>query len=86
MEIILVILRGLESLESLVKLAKNKCESLKSINLAKAEWLVAVRRISVTKTLHLLVENDNHLVEGLLDIRVSISTMLVGVVHLVSKL
>jgi hypothetical protein len=98
METIFVILRELESLESLVKLAKNKCdESLESLILAKVERLVAVRRINVNKThhnktLHLLVEINNHLLEGLLDIGTSMSIMSVGVVrelsimHLVSRL
>jgi hypothetical protein len=98
MEIIFVILKELEYVESLVKLAKSKCdESLKSIILAKAEGLMAVRRINVNKThhnktLHLLVEINNHLVEGLLDIGASMSIMLAGVVrelsimHLVSRL
>jgi hypothetical protein len=45
METILVILRELEFLESLIKLGKKKCdESLKFVNLAKAEGLMAVRR------------------------------------------
>jgi hypothetical protein len=95
METILVILGELESLESLVKFAKkNHDENLKSINLTKVEGLVVVRRISVNKnhhnkTLHLLVEISNHLVEGLVDTWASMSVMSadvvgeLGIIHLV---
>jgi hypothetical protein len=81
METILIILGELESLESLIKLAKKKCdENLKLVNLAKVKRLMAIRRINVNKnhhnkTFHLLVEIDNHLVEVLLDIRASMSIM-----------
>jgi predicted aspartyl protease len=95
METILVILGELESLESLVKFAKkNHDENLKSVNLTKVEGLVVVRRISVNKnhhnkTLHLLVEINNHLVEGLVDTWASMSVMSadvvgeLGIIHLV---
>jgi hypothetical protein len=58
-------------------LAKKKHdEGLKSINLTKMERPTAVNRINVhknhrNKTLHLLVEINNHLVEGLVDIGAS---------------
>ncbi len=97
METILAILRKLESLESLIKLAKKKQdEGLKLVNLTKVEGLIVVHRINIhknhrIKTLHLLVELNNNLLEGLMDIGASMSIMSVvvvcelGIMHLVSK-
>jgi hypothetical protein len=79
METILVIPWKLKSLENLIKLAKKKHdEGLKSINLTKIERPTIVNRINVhknhrNKTLHLFVEINNHLVEGLVDIGASMS-------------
>jgi hypothetical protein len=87
METILVLLGELKSLESLVELVKNEHdENLKLVNIIKVEGLVVLRRISVNKnhhnkTLHLLVEINSHLEEGLVDIGVSMSMMLASVVH-----
>ncbi len=83
-------------MESFVKLAKKKHdENLKLVNLTKAKGLVVVKRISVnknhhSKTFHLLVEINNHLVEGLVDTGASMSVMSasvvreLGIIHLVS--
>jgi hypothetical protein len=73
METILVIPGELESLKSLVKLARKKCnEGLKTFNLTKVEGFHAIRRISINKnhcnkTLHFLVEISNNLIKGLVD-------------------
>jgi hypothetical protein len=84
-------------LESLVKLAKKKKdEGLKSINLTKVEGPPTVYRINIhknshNKTLHLLVELNNNLLEGLVDIGASMSIMFtivvreLGIVHLMIK-
>ncbi len=94
-ETILTILNELESLESLVKLARKKCdEGLKTVNLTKVEGSHAIRRINIdkncnNKTLHLLVEINNNMIEGLVDIGTFMSIMLVaiiqklGIMHLV---
>jgi hypothetical protein len=83
-------------LESFVKLVKKKHdENLKSVNLTKAKGLMVVRWINVnknhhSKTFHLFVEIYNHLVEGLVDTRASMSVMLasvvreLGIIHLIS--
>jgi hypothetical protein len=87
----------LESLESLVKLAKKKRdEGFKSINLTKVEGPLAVRKINIhnnsrSKTLHLLIELSNNLLEGLMDTITSMSVMFtsmvheLGIMHLVSQ-
>jgi hypothetical protein len=77
METILVIPRKLKNLESFMKLAKKKHdEGLKLINLTKMERPTIVNRINVhknhhNKTLHLLMEINNHLVEKLVDTNAS---------------
>jgi hypothetical protein len=86
MESILAIPGELESLESLVKLARKKHdESLKTINLTKAESSHAVQKIRINKsnynkTLHLLVEISNHMVKGLMDMGTSMFVMSANVV------
>ncbi len=81
METILVILGKLKSLENFIKLAKKKHdEGLKSINLTKMERPTIVNGINVhknhrNKTLHLLMEINNHLVEGLVDTSASMSVI-----------
>ncbi len=98
METILVIPGELESLENLVKLAREKCdEGLKTINLTKMEGSRVVRRIIInknhrSKTLHLLVEINNNLIKGLVDTSTFMSIMSATIVkeliimHLVSGL
>jgi hypothetical protein len=97
METILAILRKLESVESLFKLAKKKRdEGLKSINLTKVERPPIVRRINIqknsrNKTLHLLIELNDNLLEGLVDNDASMLIMFIvvvhelGIMHLVSR-
>jgi hypothetical protein len=87
----------LESLESLVKIAKKKKdEVLKSINSTKVEGPPTVCRINIhknsdNKTLHLLVELNNNLFEGLVDTNASMSIMStivvceLGIMHIVFK-
>jgi len=94
-KIILIIFDELESLESLVKLArKNHDESLKTINLTKVEGSHAIQRISITKnchnkTLRFLVEISNNLIKGLVHISAFMSIMSatiiqkLGIMHLV---
>jgi hypothetical protein len=87
METILMIPGELEHLESSVKLAKRKRDleatenqvlvvsvipSLKKICINKTHW---------SKTLHLLVEISNYIVEGLVDTGASMSIMAVAVVR-----
>ncbi len=86
----------MESLESLVKLTKKKRdEGLKLVNLTKVKGPPIVRRISIhknshSKTLHLLVELNNNLLEGLVDTDASMSVMFIamvrelGIMHLMS--
>jgi hypothetical protein len=81
METILSILSELEYLESLVKFIwKKKDDSLKSSNFIKLEKTLAIHKICINKchqnkTLHLLIEVNNHLIEGLVDIGTLISIM-----------
>jgi len=93
-EIILAILDELESLENMVKLTRKKRdEGLKTINLTKVEGSHAIQKININKncrnkTLHLLVEINNNLIKGLVDIRASMSIMSttiiqkLGIMHL----
>jgi hypothetical protein len=86
METILSILGKLEYLESLMKLTrKKKGGSLKITNLMKPKETPIIQQICVNKshqnkTLHLLVEISNHLVEGLVGTDASMSIMAIGVV------
>ncbi len=87
METILFIPRELEHLESLVKLARRKRDSEANEN----QVLVlsanpSLRKIYVnkthrSKTLHLLVEISNYVVEGLVDTGASMSVMAAAVVR-----
>jgi hypothetical protein len=71
LETILVIPRELESFESLVKLAKKKCdEGLKTINLTKVERSHVIQRFNIhknhhNKTIYLLIEINNNFIERL---------------------
>ncbi len=86
MESILAILGELESLESLVKLARKKHnEGLKTINVTKVESSYVVQKININKshynkTLHLLVEISNHMVKGLVKMGTSMFVMSISVV------
>jgi hypothetical protein len=81
METILAIPDKLESMESMVKSTRRKHnEGTKIVNLTKVERTHVVHKININqnyhiKTLHLLVEIKNNFVEGLVDIRASMSMM-----------
>jgi hypothetical protein len=87
METILSILREMEYLKSFMKLTrKKKDDSLKSSNLIKLEETLVIHKICInncheTKTLHLLIEVNNYLIEGLVDTRTLMSIMATRMVH-----
>jgi predicted aspartyl protease len=96
METILMIPGELEHLESLVKLAKRKRDSEATENqVSVVSAIPALRKICInkthrSKTLHLLVEINNYVVEGLVDTGASMSVVAVvvvrelGMMHLVT--
>jgi len=79
METIMKILGKLEYLERLVKLAiRRKDEKVSKNQVAIVNNTLVVRRISMnknyrSKTMHLLVEINNRMIEGLVDIGASMS-------------
>ncbi len=97
METILMIPGELEHLESLVKLARRKRDSEVTENqVSVVSAVLALRKIYInkthrSKTLHLLVEINNYVVEGLVDTRASMSVMAavavreLGMMHLVTR-
>jgi len=97
METILMIPRELEHLESLVKLARWKKDSEAIENqVSMVSAILALRKIYInkthrSKTLHLLVEINNYVVERLVDTGASMSVMTVaivrelGIMHLVTR-
>jgi len=96
METILMIPGELEHLESLVKLARRKRDSKTTENqVSVVSALLSLRKICVnkthrSKTLHLPVEINNCVVEGLVDTGASISVLAaavvreLGIMHLVT--
>ncbi len=87
METILMIPGELEHLESLVKLARRKKDA-ETVNdqVSVVSPVLAIRRICVnktnrSKTLHLLVEINIYVIEGLVDTGASMSVMAVAVVR-----
>ncbi len=86
MKTILAILGELEFLESMVKLARNRWDvGLKLVNFAKVERSHSLHKIIINKnhchkTLHLLVEINNNLIEGLVDTSISMLVMSTTVV------
>jgi len=96
METILMIPGELEHLESLVKLARRRKDSEANENQVSMVFAVpALRKICInkthrSKTLHLLVEINNYIVEGLVDTGASMSVMAavvvreLGMMHLVT--
>ncbi len=96
METILMIPGELEHLESLVKLARRKRDSEATENqVSVVSAIPAPRKICInkthrSKTLHLLVEINNYVVEGLVDTGASMSVMAatvvkeLGMMHLVT--
>ncbi len=77
----------LEHLESLVKLARRKRDSEAIENqVLVVSTILSLRKICInkthrSKTLHLLVEISNYVVEGLVDTRASMSVMATAVVR-----
>ncbi len=97
METILMILGELEHLESLVKLARRRRDSEANENqVSMVSAVPTLRKICInkthrSKTLHLLVEINNYIVEGLVDTGASMSVMAtavvreLGMMHLVTR-
>jgi len=87
METILMIPGELEHLESLVKLARRKRDSEATENQMSVVFVIpslkniCINKTHQNKTLHLLVEINNYVVEGLVDTRASMSVMAVAVVR-----
>jgi hypothetical protein len=87
METILLIPGELEHLESLVKLARRRRDSEVDENqVSMVSAVPTLRRICInkthrSKTLHLLVEINNYIVEGLVDTGASMSVMAAAVVR-----
>jgi predicted aspartyl protease len=98
METILMIPGELEHLESLVKLARKKKDLEATENqMSVVSAVPALRKICInkthrSKTLHLLVEINNYVVEGLVDTGASMSVVAaavvreLGMMHLVTGL
>jgi predicted aspartyl protease len=96
METILLIPGELEHLESLVKLARRRKDTyvhenqVSMVSAAPTLRRVCVNKTHRSKTLHLLVEINNYIVEGLVDIGASMSIMAavvvreLGMMHLVT--
>ncbi len=87
METILIILGELEYLEGLVKLARRKKDVERHMNHVTAiHTTPTIRRVNVnmahhSKTLHLLVEINQTLIEGLVDTRASMLVIIANVVR-----
>ncbi len=83
----MMILGELEHLESLVKVARRKKDAEAVSNqVAMVSAVPALRRLCInktcrSKTLHLSVEVNGHLVEGLVDTGASMSVMAAAVVR-----
>jgi predicted aspartyl protease len=96
METVMMIPGKLEQLENLVKVAKRKKDSeIESTQVSMVSAASTLRRICVnkthmSKTLHLSVEINGYLIEGLVDTSASMSVMAaavvreMGMMHLVS--
>jgi predicted aspartyl protease len=81
METVMMIPRDLEHLENLVKVARNKKDAEAASNQVSMVLVApTIRHLSInkthrSKTLHLSVEINNYLVEGLVDTGASMSVM-----------
>jgi predicted aspartyl protease len=96
METLLMIPGELEHLESLVKLARRKKDAeavndqVSMVSTAPAIRRICVNKINRSKTLHLPVEINRYVIEGLVDTRASMSVMSatvvreMGMMHLVA--
>jgi hypothetical protein len=97
METILLIPGELEHLESLVKLARRRKDTdvhenqVSMVSAAPTLRRVCVNKTHRSKTLHMLVEINNYIVEGLVDTGASMSVMAtvvvreLGMLHLVTR-
>jgi len=97
METILMILGELKHFESLVKLARRKKDAeapnnhVSIVSIAPTLRQIYINKTHRSKTLHLLVEINNNVVEGLVDIGASMFIMDVavvrelGIMHLVAR-
>jgi predicted aspartyl protease len=95
MEIILMILREMEHLKSLVRLTTRKKDSeatnnqVSMVSIVLALKKIYINKMHQSKTLHLLVEINNYVVERLVDTRASMFVMAatmfkeLGIMHLV---
>jgi predicted aspartyl protease len=87
METILLIPGELEHLESLVKLARRRKDTdvhenqVSMVSVAPTLKRVCVNKTHRSKTLHLLVEINNYIIEGLVDTGASMSIMATAVVR-----
>jgi len=87
METILMIPGELEHLESLVKLARRKRDSevtknqVSVVSAIPAPRKICINKTHRSKTLHLLVEINNYVVEGLVDTGVSMSVVVAAVIR-----
>jgi len=96
METVLMISGELEHLENLVKVARKKKDAedvnnhVSMVSAAPTLKRICINKTHRSKTLHLSVEVNSYLVEGLVDTRVSMSVMAaavvreLGLMHLVS--
>jgi hypothetical protein len=97
METILMILGELEHLKSLLKLVRRKSNyelgnnQISMVATPIATWRICINKTHQSKTLHLLVEINNYVVEGLVDTRISMSIMAtivvreLGIMHLITS-
>jgi predicted aspartyl protease len=97
METILMILGKLEHFESLVKLARRRRDleagenQISMVSAPTPAWRICINKTHRSKTLHLLVEINNYVDEGLVDTGVSMLVMAVaviqelGIMHLVTS-
>jgi predicted aspartyl protease len=97
METILMILGELKHLESLVRLARRKKDSkamdnqVSMLSTFPAFMNICINKTHRSKTFHLLVEINNYVVEGLVDIGASMSVMAamvvgeLGIMHFVTR-
>jgi len=87
METILMILGELEHLESLVKLAKRRRDSetnenqVSMVSAVPTRRKICINKTHQSKTLHLLVDINDYIVEGLVDTGASMSIMAAAVVR-----
>jgi len=97
METILMILGELEHLESLVRLARRKKDSearknhVSMVSVVRTLKKTCINKTHQSKTLHLFVEINNYVVEGLVDTRAFMFVTIVaivkklGIMHLVTR-